>query len=159
MGYAPRFMPTLPVTLTLNVGSPLLLNVDGTGIPADTAVQWWRNGVPLQGATNLQLSVTAAQTNHSGVYSITAINDFGAATTVFGSVSVLMPDLWIEPRLINGDVRVWMQGTPGQRLLLESTTDFRSWTPLESNVLSGPVSRDFPARTLPFRFFRARPVP
>jgi hypothetical protein len=87
------------------------------------------------------------------------MNDFGAATTVFGSVSVLMPHLWMEPRLTNGAVRVWMQGAPGQRLLLEDTADFRSWTPLESNVLSGPVSRDFPARTPPLRFFRARPVP
>lgn len=48
-------------------------------------------------------------------------------------------------------------GVPGY--VIEATTNFSTWTPLETNTISPYEFWDFTAPSRPYRFYRARQTP
>jgi hypothetical protein len=120
-------------------------------------MQWLRDGVAIAGATNSTLSLVHLLGSQSGAYSVMASNDFGATTNVVALVAVDIPYLGFEPRPVNGAIRVWLQGPPGQIMILESSSDLRSWIPWSTNSTDQNSFRDIPADAMPQQFFRARP--
>ena len=158
MGQAPQFQGG-PTHSLLRYGDSLLLSspAPSNGLFPIRRMQWLRDGVAIAGATNSTLSLVHLLGSQSGAYSVMASNDFGATTNVVALVAVDIPYLGFEPRPVNGAIRVWLQGPPGQIMILESSSDLRSWIPWSTNSTDQNSFRDIPADAMPQQFFRARP--
>ncbi|MCC6989029.1 MAG: immunoglobulin domain-containing protein [Acidobacteria bacterium] len=76
-----------PLSQTVNAGATIALGVTVAGSPP-LRVQWYRNGTPLMGATNLQLLIPNAQPSDSGRYTVTVSNSAGTATSTAAEVTV-----------------------------------------------------------------------
>ena len=59
------------------------------GLPM--AYQWNRNGVPINGATNLTLTITNVQSSQAGNYTLVATNRGGLATSLSATLTVNAP--------------------------------------------------------------------
>jgi len=160
MGQPPLFFPVPPINPVLRLGDAFQLAVptQTNAFPA-SHFQWLRNGVAIVGATNSTLIINHLLGTQGGTYSVVASNAFGATTNTVAVLTVEIPYLTFEPRLINGAFRLWLQGPPGQSLILEQSSDLRSWTPVLTNTAALPIYQDFPANSFPQHFFRARPWP
>jgi len=79
-GATPPTIVAEPASVSVYVGEPLTLSagVDGT---APLSLQWYRNAVPVAGATSLALTRTAAAAADAGVYHLVATNAHGTAQT------------------------------------------------------------------------------
>jgi hypothetical protein len=79
-----------PEGLTVARGSPAQFTVTYTGTP-DPTVQWMKNGLTLDGATNATLSFTAVQDVDSAVYLAKVMNSAGTVRSNEASLSVFVP--------------------------------------------------------------------
>lgn len=77
-----------PQGQTVYQSDPVSLSASVSAWPGFTG-QWSKDGTPLSGQTNLSLYVTAATTNDSGVYQLTAQNISYCPVTVVSSNAVL----------------------------------------------------------------------
>ena len=84
--YAPT-ITSQPVGQTLLVGSNFTLMVSATGTDP-LAYQWRKNGEELAGANGTSYSVTGAQTNDSGAYTVVVTNVAGSETSAVAVVNV-----------------------------------------------------------------------
>lgn len=91
---APHF-ETQPVTATIGEGEPLRLTTSVSGLSPIT-FRWFKDGAPVSGQTSTNLVIPAANAGDSGVYWITAVNDYGQEESAHVSVSVLVPPLPIS---------------------------------------------------------------
>lgn len=85
-GDAPGFTQQ-PQSVMVPVGQTLRLSCVVTGTPP-IALIWQRDGVYLADETNALLTITNAQTAHSGRYRLTASNDAGLARSTNADVVV-----------------------------------------------------------------------
>ena len=87
-----------PVSQTVGVGSNFTVSVSATGNPAP-AYQWNKDGADLPGATASSYTVTGAQTNDAGGYSVVLTNIFGVATSSVANISLLFypPTITAQP--------------------------------------------------------------
>jgi hypothetical protein len=53
----------------------------------------------------------------------------------------------------------WLDGQVGQKYIIQATTDFTSWVPLQTNTLSSNSFHTVVTGTTPYRFFRAQWTP
>ena len=74
-----------PTNEWVAVGQQAAFNVGATGLPPIT-YQWRREGVNIPGATNTVITITAAQTNHAGRYTV-LVSDASS----FPSLATLWP--------------------------------------------------------------------
>ena len=86
---APGFVRT-PASRTAAVGSFITLESEATGTPP-LSFQWFHEGVPLNGQTLSQLTLTALTTAHSGNYTVRVTNIAGSVTSAPAVLSVLTP--------------------------------------------------------------------
>ena len=79
---------TQPQNQTVNVGQNAAFNITASGsLPLH--YQWYFNtNTLLSGYTNTSLTVTNAQTNNAGAYSIIVTNSYGAATSTVATLTV-----------------------------------------------------------------------
>lgn len=68
-------LPTNTITLT-NLGQPIRLELGVAGNPAP-AIQWYRNQLPLPGATGAVYTLTPTSASDLGIYSVSVSNAFG----------------------------------------------------------------------------------
>jgi uncharacterized delta-60 repeat protein len=96
--YSPPVITVQPVSQTVGVGSNFTVSVTATGNPTP-ACQWNKDGGDIPGATNTSYSVTGAQTNHAGGYSVVLTNIFGVVTSSVANISVLYyaPTITAQP--------------------------------------------------------------
>ena len=96
--YSPPAITVQPVPQTVGVGSNFTVSVTATGNPAP-AYQWNKDGANLPGATASSYTVTGAQTNDAGGYSVVLTNIFGAATSSVANISILYyaPTITAQP--------------------------------------------------------------
>gem|GEM_PF-6823852 len=73
-----------PQSATIAVGSPATLTVTGTGVPAPS-YQWRKGGVPVAGATNPSLTVSAVGFGDAGSYDV-ILSNFGGETASSSAV-------------------------------------------------------------------------
>ena len=78
---------TQPASVTPALGQTATLSVVATGSPAPT-YQWFRNGVPLAGATSPTLTLTNIAIANAGSYTVAIINDAGAVTSSAAVVAI-----------------------------------------------------------------------
>jgi len=87
-----------PVSETSDSGATVLLSVAAFS-SQPLSYQWKFNGVSLVGATNALLSLSDAQTNRSGVYSVVVSNSVGAVSSVETTLTVdnAAPIIRVQP--------------------------------------------------------------
>ena len=114
----------------------LSVGVDNPNPPP--SFQWWFNGRQLPGATNATLSLTNAQAIHAGQYSVAVSNFAGGITYEVAQLAVDVP-LGAEgaQRLPDGQVRFVVVGNPGDRYVLQTSTNLKDWAALITSQLTG----------------------
>jgi uncharacterized repeat protein (TIGR03806 family) len=137
------------VTVTLqqtNAGGTIYYTLDGS-LP-DTNSFLYTAPLLLTNATLLSANVFAP-----GFVNSVAVND------TFN----ILPGIYFtgQPSLNNGIFSVELNGSPNQTYVLQGSTDFINWVPVNTNVpLSSPFSLTDPnAKNLPYRFYRAVQTP
>lgn len=91
-GYRP-VAPTVtqPASVTIPVGQTATFTVTATGTGVMT-YQWYKNGVPIAGATSSTYTTPAAVAGDSGsLYTVTVANSAGSATSGPATLTVLLP--------------------------------------------------------------------
>lgn len=76
-----------PASLTTKAGNTVSFSIRAIGTPP-LSYQWQLNGTNLPGATNSGLSLTNIQSANAGIYSATASNDYGFATSSNASLVI-----------------------------------------------------------------------
>lgn len=72
------------------VGSPLSLSAFATG--AELAFQWYKDGAPVNQATNTALEFASLTSGDSGAYHLVVTNAAGSATSAVARLDVRVPD-------------------------------------------------------------------
>lgn len=85
---APPAITLQPSGGTIGVGSDFTLTVTASGT-APLAYQWAKDSAPLTDATNTSFTITNAQTNDSGAYTVTVTNALGSITSSVANISVV----------------------------------------------------------------------
>ncbi|MFN3408655.1 MAG: LamG-like jellyroll fold domain-containing protein [Limisphaerales bacterium] len=102
----PAFAPAFSV---LPLGATNLITGDNFTLSAiaygtrPLAYQWFKDGLPLSGATNDSLTLTSLTTNDNGSYALVVTNVAGSVTS---AVAIAVND-WAAPDLTNGLVAYW----------------------------------------------------
>ena len=89
-GWAPAMAPLIlshPAAVTVAAGQTATFSVTAAGIPRP-ALQWFKNGVALTGATMATLKLERARAGDAGSYTMTATNSSGSATSRPAALSV-----------------------------------------------------------------------
>ena len=105
---------TQPTNQSLLLGNDLNFSATAVGV-GPLGYRWFFNGTPMtdggrvSGATTMNLTVAAIQTNDAGSYQLVVTNDFGSAATVAATLTVLVPaNITMQPvsqsALLSGNV-------------------------------------------------------
>ena len=96
--YSPPVITVPPASQAVGVGSNFTVSVTATGNPAP-AYQWNKDGSEIPGATASSYTVTGAQTNDTGGYSVVLTNIFGVVTSAVANISILYypPTITAQP--------------------------------------------------------------
>ncbi|MDW7979988.1 MAG: pectinesterase family protein [Verrucomicrobiales bacterium] len=138
------YVASPPTNQTIYAGQTLVIAAAVGGLP-EPVCQWFRNGVPIPGATNAVLIIPNAQTNATGSYFICVTNAYGYDTSPAAAVVVLpsiRPTIGKPVVLQNGTVKLTLTGTPGVQYRLWATTNVTlapitsTWTLLRSGTFS-----------------------
>ena len=96
--YSPPVITVPPTSQAVGVGSNFTVSVTAAGNPAP-AYQWNKDGSDIPGATASSYTVTGAQTNDTGGYSVVLTNIFGVVTSSVANISILYypPTITAQP--------------------------------------------------------------
>jgi PKD repeat protein len=86
----PPTILTPPQSQMALVGADVTFNVVAGGT-APLSYQWRFNGIPINGATNSNLYLSAVQTNQAGYYSVVVTNLAGSATSAAALLTLKLP--------------------------------------------------------------------
>jgi len=123
--------------------------------------QWRFNAAPLAGKTNATLLLPAVQLADAGDYDVTASNPAGAVTSAAAGLAVsVRPVIGYMEMLPDGNPRLTLNGTPGDRYALDATTNLLDWSEIATITnLTGTVQfTDVATPASAHRFYRARLV-
>jgi pectin methylesterase-like acyl-CoA thioesterase len=84
----PPHITAQPTNVAILVGNSATFTVTAGGVPA-VSYQWNKNGSPIANATNAAHTVTSAQGNDSGNYSVVVSNSVGTVTSSNATLTVL----------------------------------------------------------------------
>jgi hypothetical protein len=84
---SPPRITAQPASTGARVGEPVLLSVEVSGEPAP-ALQWRKDGTPIQGATGAALAINRAAPSDTGLYDVVASNASGSAVSEPARVEV-----------------------------------------------------------------------
>jgi hypothetical protein len=123
--------------------------------------QWYLNGQPVAGATNNTLSITNLTAIQAGVYTVTASNQAGVATSAPIPVSI-MPAYGSEPPGLaaawaDAGFELQLPGDNRTRTVLASSNlvDWSTQFVLPPSGLPQSL-QDLAATNAPYRFYRVR---
>jgi len=110
----PPAIITHPADLTVNVGQVAIFSVVASG--TTPAYQWRRNEVPIDGATSAHLTISSAQPEDSGSYTVAVSNSAGSVVSDPAVLSVYVVPAIIQQPLDTTTLQ-------GQVVLLVSTAE------------------------------------
>ncbi|HEY3855704.1 MAG TPA: immunoglobulin domain-containing protein [Verrucomicrobiae bacterium] len=153
---APSFV-LQPASLTTNLGATIDFEAAAIGFPAPV-YQWLFKGTNIAGATNSALVLTNVLQNQSGMYTVTAKNYLGSATSQPAMLTVEGELLLTTFEFGTNGFNLTAEAMPGQNIIIESSTNLLDWLPILTNTspltfidTNGPESRA--------RFYRAVVAP
>ncbi len=159
----PAYIATRPVEQTVYAGQTLVLKAAVGGVPTP-ACQWYKDGMPIVGATNETLIIPSTRLSDAGVYSIAVSNPYGNETSQGATITVLPPSppvIGAITLLSDKTLRFTVNGTPGipyrvwasTNLALQPITE--KWTLIQNGVFTSDSVEviDPAASTLPRRFY------
>jgi hypothetical protein len=123
--------------------------------------QWQFNEVDIPGATNSSFTVTNAQPENIGGYSVIVSNKVGAVPSEVAALQLLPPTQFnsfnLQP---DGRFHFVLTGESGLNYVIETSTNLTNWVVL-TNLSSPDGLIDFidPTPGNDFRFYRARSSP
>lgn len=88
----PPYFTNVADTQIFTVGSVAMVQAPSGGTPP-VQYQWQFNGLPVSGATNPVLTLSAVQITNAGAYQLNASNAYGAATSPVVNVVVKQPPI------------------------------------------------------------------
>ena len=121
-------------------------------------MQWYKDGVPLDGKTNATLTISSAQFSDAGDYNLTASNLWGQVVSVSAHLTVLPTfGLTISPVPPN-KVIISFSTESGFQYVTETTPDLisGSWSAIATNIGTGLLTTVTNVTTVPASFYRTR---
>jgi len=85
-----------PVSQVVNQGQTAMFQITVAGTPP-FAYQWRRNGTPVSGATNSDITLTNAQPSQGGDYSVVITNAAGSITSATATLTIVVPPTIATP--------------------------------------------------------------
>jgi hypothetical protein len=115
-------------------GQTKTLSVTATG-PGTLRYQWKFNGTNLPSATRSVLTLSKVATNQAGTYSVAVSNTAGstnstALLTVYATAAATLA----STAHADGQYALIVAGVPGYRYIVQASTDFVNWVPLQTNT-------------------------
>jgi uncharacterized delta-60 repeat protein len=149
----------IPQATTVEPGTALKLSVFAEGT-LPLRYQWFRNGIPVPGATQANLWLESVDTSSAGTYSVTVSNDFGESRSQAAWIGVRggPPALSLPERAVGlGTFKFVLQGTENQLYRIEYSTDLGSWIFLKEvrSTAAAILVEAGPPSTAPHHFYRA----
>jgi pectinesterase len=89
-GWAPKMAPlilTQPEGITSEAGKSIVISVEAATVP-EASYQWFKNDIPVKGATKSRLSLNKVTSKDAGTYTVTVKNDSGVVTSNKATISV-----------------------------------------------------------------------
>ena len=160
----PPTITNQPQNLTVTAGSTasFLVKVSSTDLPT-LSFQWMKNGVNISGATNPLYRITATTTNDAGSYSVAVQDSSGKATSSRAVLSVVgstpTPPTLADCGIVSGThFQFDIEGTPGERIVIEVSTNLLNWLPVATNSINSSGSANFidSSELLHQRYYRVR---
>jgi hypothetical protein len=160
---APVVVVVAPSNVVATAGSNLTLRSSvGTGLNNPVWLQWLFDGALLPQQTNATLTVTNAQAENEGPYTLYVTNSLGATAAFQAGLGLLVPVVLSDPGwLPERTFRLQLQGIAWQTYQIQFTTNLTNWQPLATLAYTnGSLSVVDPtASNAPPRFYRARLTP
>lgn len=146
-----------PQSQTVPVGSNATFTVSATG--GNLSYTWLYNSSPIGGATSTSYTVSNAQTNDSGNYSVLVTNTLGSITSSNALLTVIATPLQFQSITVlpNGAVQLALTGVTGSSCDLNFSSDLTHWTLLTNLVNSNGAIQftDSTSTNSASRFYRA----
>jgi hypothetical protein len=146
-----------PQSQPARVGTNVRFTVGASG--GSLSYQWRFNGSAIPGATQSACGLTSIQATNAGSYTVYISNPVGNALSGAAVLTAVPParPLVSSCALCNGRLQLQISGESGVSYLVQSTTNFVSWSSL-TNLSSpdGLLQFTDPVVDLPQRFYRVQ---
>jgi len=136
-------------------GNGVTFTATAIGTPMPT-YQWKFNDNNITGATSSNYTKNNVQLSDAGNYTVVASNSAGSTTsatavlTVYNSAAATLSSFAYD----NDQFQFSITGVPGFSYVIQATTDFTSWTSIQTNT-SPFTFTDTLATNYQYRFYRA----
>jgi photosystem II stability/assembly factor-like uncharacterized protein len=140
---SPLTIQTHPSARFATGGETVNLSVAVTG-SGPFEFQWQKNGEPLAGATASALTLAGVARADSGAYAVEVRNEFGSLTSNEAVVRVAVPQVLLEPEIIDQQTVRLRFGDPGESQIsaddlahfeVQVSTDLATWEPLDRPLI------------------------
>ena len=165
--YLPNTPPVFvsqPSDQSVLLGSNALFRGEMNGTPP-FAYQWRHDSIPIPGQTNESIAIESVQSTDAGSYQLVVTNSFGSVTSSVARLTLREP-LVVQLRLAqagvsNGQFQFRVTGPAGTNYVISRSTDFRQWTPVQTNwVVDGLLKfSDAISAASGLRLYRATVTP
>jgi len=132
VGYAPVILQQ-PIPLTNGIGTSNVFGVTLSG-SEPFQLQWFKDGTALIDGTNNPLVLPTLQIDQTGDYSVVVTNLFGSTVSSNALLTVAVPLTNSLPSIVSNQFAFYLTGTPGSTFVVETSTNFQTWTPLTTNL-------------------------
>lgn len=158
---SPPSIVTQPQGQTVATGADATFTVTATG--GNLAYQWLFNNSTISGATNSSYTISNAQTNHAGNYSVVVTNIAGSVTSSNAPLFVSTIPLQFQSisLLSNGTVEMTLIGVTGDTCTVKVSNNLKDWGTLGtfSNTNGMIQFTDVVATNTTARLYRAQLEP
>jgi len=162
---SPPVIVTPPANQSVPVGGTANFSVGATGT-APLNYSWRGNGALLPSGTNSALAISNVNYPDVGGYQVIITNSLGRATSSVATLAVTgLPFAFITTNgllgFTNQQFHLLLTGPAGSNAVIQAGTNLTTWTPLQTNPLSGGVLNfnDPQATNSPSRLYRALLLP
>jgi hypothetical protein len=146
-----------PDSLRAVLGSSATFDVVASG-SGTLNYQWRFNGGNIPNATNSSFTIASVASGNGGDYDVLVSSIAGTATSAGAALVVSVPPQLSASSLAGGALQFYLLGTPGDRYVVEQSTNFVNWTATTTltNVTGSVWFLDAQPASAPKKFFRGK---